>query len=398
MGWFSRFKKKFVEPVVDAVVDTIVTPIVEVTTTVIDTVYDVIVEPVVSTVSSAVTSVVEFVTEGASTLASTAVNAFIEYAPAVALDGITTFIDTYYSPNDINTSDYEPVVPQADRVQHETITSDTWSDAETTLVRDAVALGQLGYADYSDLFDAGAVDADGYVFNDAAVYDFYDWNDGLEDWTSNRFDIVRTQEATIELVYEANVTLLQNLDTSDYFISIGGTSSVEDAITDAALVFFGTTFSQFAISDIIAGFFEDDIAQDATVNLVGESLGGAEALLQYRTNPDQFDEVFAVVSAGLGGFEGTYYDRNIWDGMGDPNITEINGNDAGTDFNDLVTSLGHIGAGQTYFIEDVIQAAGNTDNEFIDSHMTDNLWASLPGGEFPELPVTDTSADTFEFV
>ncbi len=396
MGWFSRFKQKFVDPVVDAVVEIVVEPIVEVATSVVETVYEVVVEPVVD----AVTSAVAFLTDSALSFADTVSTAVIEYAPAVAYDAILSFVNTAYDDDDINVDQFKPVAPESEQVQHRTITDDVWTVEETNMVRDAVALSQVGYADLSDLIaaDTGAVDLDGYVIDQGAVFDFYDWNEGEEDWLDSQFEIIRIQEAEIELVYEANVTLLQSYETQEYFVSIGGTASIADAITDAALVFFGTTFSQFAISDIIADFFENDIAEDATVNLVGESLGGAEALLQYQSAPDLFDEVFLVNSAGLGGFEGTYYDQNMWDGTGDANITEITGDDDGTDFNDLVTSLGHIGAGQTYYVEEIVQAAGNDDNEFIDSHMNDNFWASLPGGENPELPLTDSSADVFEFV
>ena len=396
MGWFSRLKEKLVDPVVDAVVEHIIDPIVDAA----ETVYETIVEPVVSSVSSAVSEAIDFISSSASSFGSTVANAFLEFAPAVAFDAIIGFVNKVYDDDDIDVDQFEPVVPEDEQVQHRTITDDVWTEEETVIVRDAVALSRVGYADYSDLVaaDVGAVDLDGYVIDQGAIFDFYDWNTGTEDWVDNRFEVIRVQEAAVELVYEANVTLLQSYDTAEYFISIGGTANLEDAITDVALTFFGTTFSQFAIGDIIADFFANDIEQGATVNLVGESLGGAEALLQYQSEPEQFDEVFLVNSAGLGGFEGTYYDQNLWDGVGDANITEITGDDEGTDFNDFVTSLGHINAGQTFFVEEIIQAAGNNDNEFIDSHLNENFWASLPGGENPILPINDSSADVFDFV
>ncbi|MEJ6402974.1 hypothetical protein [Yoonia sp. 2307UL14-13] len=397
MGWFSWLRKKVVEPVVEAVeeaaetfVEKVIEPVVEVVTTVVDT--------VVQTVTATVDKVVDAVTE--------AVGGAIEGASEAVFEATLNVADNIfendYQPINPDLSRFEPVAALEDQVQSVTIDSNNMSAAEIVELRDATVAAQIGYADYSDLFEAGAVNIDGYVTDLDLFYAENGWLDGLVNWASDRFEIIRVlEDASSSLLggFEANVTLTQNTETGEYFIGIGGTASLGDVISDISLVLGEDTgSSEDAITGMIAQFFEDDIADGAIVNLTGHSLGGAEAVLQYRDDPDLFDHVYAIQAVGIGGFDGTFYDRNIWDGVGDANITELTGDDAGTDFNDLVTSWGHIGAGTTYHIADVITAEDDggffRDLEVADSHLIDNVWASLPGGQDPVVP---TTSDMFDF-
>lgn len=399
MGWFSWIKK---------VVDPVVTAVEEATEAFVQTV----VEPLAEAVTNVASSVWETVTKTAAGIAeavSDAVGGLVdtvsEEAFEVAINTAEHIFDNGYQPSDPDLSRFEPVVPVADQVQSMTIDSADWTTDETIEIRDAVVAAQIGYADYSELFAAGAINADGYVISTEAVYAEAGWLDGIVSWASERFEIIRIlEDASSSLLggFEANVTLTQNIVTGDYFIGIGGTNSLGDVLTDLNLVLGEDTgASEVAITDMIGQFFADDIEAGATVNLSGHSLGGAEAVLQYRDDPDMFDHVYAIQAVGIGGFDGTYYDQTIWDGMGDANITEITGDDPGTDFNDLVTYWGHIGAGTTYHVAEVENAVddGNffEDLELVDAHLLDNLWASLPGGQDPVLPVIDNGADSFDF-
>lgn len=399
MGWFSWIKK---------VVDPVVTAVEEATEAFVQTV----VEPLAEAVTNVASSVWETVTKTAAGIAeavSDAVGGLVdtvsEEAFEVAINTAEHIFDNGYQPSDPDLSRFEPVVPVADQVQSMTIDSADWTTDETIEIRDVVVAAQIGYADYSELFAAGAINADGYVISTEAVYAEAGWLDGIVSWASERFEIIRIlEDASSSLLggFEANVTLTQNIVTGDYFIGIGGTNSLGDVLTDLNLVLGEDTgASEVAITDMIGQFFADDIEAGATVNLSGHSLGGAEAVLQYRDDPDMFDHVYAIQAVGIGGFDGTYYDQTIWDGMGDANITEITGDDPGTDFNDLVTYWGHIGAGKTYHVAEVENAVddGNffEDLELVDAHLLDNLWASLPGGQDPVLPVIDNGADSFDF-
>lgn len=175
-----------------------------------------------------------------------AVDAFLEFAPEVALDGILYFVDNVYDVKDIDVSAFAPIVTEDERVEHETITSDEWTIEETIAVRDALALSQIGYVGFSDLVDecVGADDASGYLIDEDALYANHDWNDGIVTWTQDCFDIARVQEVTLDFVREANFTLVQGNETLEYYITIGGTDSLEDVVTNAALAVFGTTFSK----------------------------------------------------------------------------------------------------------------------------------------------------------
>ncbi len=400
MGWFSWIKK-VVDPVVQAVeqatevfIQTVVEPVVEAVTAAASSVWE--------AVTTTAAGIVDAVTEAVGGL----IDNVSEEAFEVAINTADHIFENGYQPNNPDLSRFEPVVPEAEQVQSTTIDSAAWTTDETTEIRDAVVVAQIGYADYSDLFAAGAINADGYVISTEAVYAEAGWLDGIVNWASERFEIIRIlEDASSSLLggFEANVTLTQNIVTGDYFVGIGGTSSFGDILSDLNLVLTEDTgASEIAITQMIGQFFADDIEDGATVNLSGHSLGGAEAVLQYRDDPDMFDHVYAIQSVGIGGFDGTYYDQEIWDGVGDANITEITGDDPGTDFNDLVTYWGHIGAGTTYHVAEVENAVddGNffEDLELVDAHLLDNLWASLPGGQDPVVPDPVMTSDGFDYV
>ena len=396
MGWFNWISK-VIDPVVNAVekvAETFVQTVIEPLSNAITSIWE--------GVTATVDKIVEVVTDVVGSLIDTSSEAAIE----AAFEIIETTFDNGFVPDNPDLSRFEPVVPEAEQVQSVTIDSADWTETETIEIRDAVVAAQIGYADYSDLLAVGAVDIDGYVIDSGALYEQAGWLDGIVDWASERFDIIRVlEDASSSLLagFEANVTLLQNNATNEYFIAAGGTNSFGDVQSDINLIFSEDTgASEDAISGIINTFFEDDIADDAVVNLAGHSLGGAEVVLQYRDDPDLFDHVYAIQAVGIGGFDGTFYDQNIWDGVGDANITEITGFDDDTDFNDLVTSFGHIGAGQTFNVAEVVNAVDEedffSDLELVDSHLLDNLWASLPGGQNPNIPDPEVSTDIFDFV
>ena len=365
-------------------------------------------DPVTDAVDATTNFVQDRIFDPIADAATDATGWVIDETSEAAIKALMTGLDdTFkgpYRPIDRNLSRFDTVADEADQKQAETINSEDWTADQTIEIRDAVVAAQLGYSDHSDLFDAGAVDADGYVIDVDQLYETGDWNAGLSLWAEERFEVIRVLEEEDNLFsgYEANVTLLLNTAEDEYYISVGGTNSIGDTFSDISLVLSEDTgASEEAISEIIDQLFADDIPDGATVNLAGHSLGGAEVVLQYRENSEAFDDVYAVQAVGIGGFDGTYYDREIWDGVGDANITEITGDDAGTDFNDLVVSWGHIGAGQTFHVEDVNLASDGSDFfsdlDLVDSHLLDNLWASLPGGETPDLPAMDTTADAFLF-
>jgi hypothetical protein len=383
VGLFNWIKEKIIEPVID------------VAEAAVDFVVDKVVTPVIDTVTDSALKAVGDLADQAG-----------EAAVDVVLDTLDHTFDNGYVPIDPDFSRFEPVVTETGQVQSTTIDSADWTETETVEIRDALVAAQIGYSDYTDLLAAGAVDIDGYVIDSEILLEESGWLDGIDGWIDDRFEIIRVLEDSSSSFiggFEANVTLAENVETGEFFIAIGGTNSLGDVATDISLVLSeDTAGSQDAIADLIDDFFENDIDAGAFVNIVGHSLGGAEAVLQYRDNPDLFDHVYAVQSVGIGGVDGTFFDQNIWDGVGDENVTEITGFDDGSDFNDLVTFWGHIGAGQTYNVADVVNADDEADFfrdlEFVDSHLLDNLWASLPGGQDPELPDTFIPADSFDFV
>lgn len=422
MGWFSKLFKKIVAPIVEPIVK-LVTPIVEpvikvlapVVTAVVKPIVDAVAEPIVKigesifkgidsklvqpildAVDSAVTGAFDFVSKSVNAIATGVIEAAIKLAPTVAFELISYLVDKKFDPKWVNVDDFKPV-KGAVLVQHETVSVNKWTADEIDMVRDVTALTQAGFADLSDLsaLPVKPVDAKGYITNTSAFFASVNWHSGIERWVQEKFDFIRVQEATISPLFEANVSLLREKATGEYTITIGGTASISDIVTDAVLTFAGTTPGTKAIAKIIADFFKNDIVggKDAHVNLMGTSLGGAEARLQYQAAPDLFDKVFLMLSAGIGGIAGTHYDRNMWKGVGDAKITEVNGNEAGTDANDFVTALGHIGAGKTYFIDDLARSSEHAANPFSDPHLNHNFWASIPGGEYP----TTSTVDAFIF-
>lgn len=405
MGWFSRWVKKVTEPVIKLVVEPIIEIVVEpivqhVITPVISFVETTIITPVVETLSTAVSSAVDFISNGAASLADTVVDLAIKYVPAIALEALKHWVNNEYDPGNADFEAFKPV-DGAELKKHEEIYLQDWTDEDVTLARDVIALTQVAFADFTELFasDVAAVNSEGLVVDQDALYNYENWHTGIESWVQDRYEIIRVKEATLDPLYEANVVLFQNKVNGDYTIGIGGTDGPNDLVTDLVLTLFGETPGKNGVTDIIDGFFANDIlgGVDATVNLVGASLGGAEALLQYRENPHYFDDVFVLVSAGLGGVAGTYYDQNEWDRMGDANITEFNEDDGEVDANDFVTSLGHVGAGTSYLLNEVVDSTEFESSPLVNSHLNHNLWASLPGGEYPDLPVTETSEDVFVF-
>lgn len=416
MGWFSWIRKKVIEPVVEAVVEPIVEavvepivthviePVVTAVTDFVDTVNETVITPIVDYAVAAFETAKDYVVTEVTKLAFDVVDGITNAAFQKVIEIWNNAVDRVGPTIE---TDFAQFAPVGETVQHTTIsTNDISAEVEVEL-RDAIVSSQVGHADYDVFLAAGAIDADGYVLDEALFYETADWYVPLEDWAAARFDVVRVLEAESDFfipTFEANVALMHNVVTDIYFISVGGTQGIADIITDINLVVAGDTGdSADAISGLIESFYLDgDIPADASVVLSGMSLGGAEVLQQYRLDPDAYDHVYAITSAGLGGIEGTYYDNEVWDGMGDENITEINGDDPGYDFNDLVTSLGHIGAGQTYFIDEIIQAPGDipiqAQIEAGDSHNLGNIFASLPSGATPDIPLTDMGEDAFLFV
>lgn len=411
MGWFSWFRKKVVKPVVETVVEVVNTVIVEPiiehvvepVVTVVTEIAEAVVPPIIDVVQSGFAVAKDYVITQATKLAFAVANGVTDVAFKTMIDIWDTAVDKIGPKLDADYTEFE-VVGQA--VAHVTYdTADISVETEVEL-RDAIVTAQVGHADYDVFLDAGAIDADGYVTDEVLFYETGEWYAPLENWAEQRFDVIRVVEANSDFfipTYESNVVLMQNVVDDTYYIAVGGTVGLADIITDINLVIEGTTGdSVAAISGIIDMLFEEDIPENASVVLSGMSLGGAEVVLQYRNNPEAFDHVYAISSAGLGGIKGTYYDENVWDGMGDEKITEINGDDPGYDFNDLVTSLGHVGAGQTYFIDEIIQAPGDiqltAQLEVGDTHNLGNIFASLPNGATSDVPLGDTAEDAFMFV
>ena len=408
MGWFSWIRKKVVEPIVEVVIEpivqTVITHVVEPVTTAVGSIVDAVVTPVVAYVGQTFEAARDYVVAEVTKLAFDVVDGVTDTAFRKLIDIWDSAVDRIGPEIETDFSQFAPV---GNTVEHvEISTNDISTEVEVEL-RDAIVSSQVGHADYDVFLAAGAIDADGYVLDEALFYETGEWYAPLEDWAEARFDVIRVLEADSDFfipTFEANVALMYNVETDTYFISVGGTVGVADIITDINLVVAGDTGDSIdAISGLIDMFFEDgDIPADASVVLSGMSLGGAEVVQQYRLNPDAYDHVYAITSAGIGGIEGTYYDLEEWDQMGDEKITEINGDDPGFDFNDLVTSLGHIGAGRTYFIDEIIQAPGDiplqAQIEAGDSHNLGNIFASLPSGATPDIPLTETAEDVFMFV
>ena len=203
MGWFNWISK-VIDPVVNAaekVTEAFVQTVIEPLSNVITSIWD--------GVTATVDKIVEVVTDAVGSVIDTSSEVAIE----AAFEIIETAFDNGFVPDNPDLSRFEPVVPEAEQVQSVTIDSADWTETETIEIRDAVVAAQIGYADYSDLLAVGAVDIDGYVIDSGVLYEQAGWLDGIVDWASERFDIIRVlEDASSSLLagFEANVTLLQN--------------------------------------------------------------------------------------------------------------------------------------------------------------------------------------------
>ncbi len=284
----------------------------------------------------------------------------------------------------------------SEEVVQECITLEQCTSADIDLMKDVIVAARTGYLDYSVLKRHGYVDSDGYVLDSDALYDswllqagFWGGNgtgsyfsDEELAWGQENFEVIRVLEATngwFQLPYEVNLSLLQDKDTGDYTISLAGTSvlSIGDWFTNLGNTFGVTTPHYKAESKLIDRLFEEDIEEGATVDIVGYSMGGTQAMLQYYRTPDLYDDVYAIQPQGLDGLAGTLYDDFLWDGMGDDNITAIMSDEKGFDFNDIVTNIGHIPAGTIY---DVTVDDGNNDgffDNFLESHYLEDVWDAV---------------------
>ena len=392
MKWLKRIVKKvIVEPIEAVVIKPIVEYVVEpITEHVIEPFVDNILEPIVDSLSSNLNGLIDNV----GSLLGAAGDSFQKFlakcseivTSEILIDALKYIVEKGSDWLVSFASSFVPV-DGAELKQHETIYVDDWSNSELHTVRDVVALTQVAFADFSELHEKKAVDSDGKVIDESLIYAYEEWHTGIESWVQDGFEILRVKE-TSGCLFEVNVVLFKSKEAGkdEYTIGIGGTDGIIDVLTDFHLGFLGGTPGNGAISDIIDGFFQNDIVlgEETPVDLVGVSLGGAEALQQYIKTPDLFDDVFVFNSAGLGGVPGTFYDTFIWDGIGDSKITEINSNDPDEyfDVNDLVTMGGFIGAGQTFEIGAVNASTEIPTNELMDSHQNHAFWASLPGGEY----------------
>lgn len=333
-----------------------------------------------------------------------------EATAAGLMRGLDQQFRNNYQPEDSNLSRFEPVVPESEQV-HQVIKADTsLTQSELNETRDAMIASRIGYADHSELRDKGVLDGQGYVVNEAAFYreaavktslplTGENWSQSEIAWAQENFEVIRVLEQSGGSQfggYEANVTLMKHTKTGEYFISVGGTDSVADALTDFNLIVNADTGpSRAAIRGMINTMLREDVPADAVVNLSGHSLGGAEVIQQYRDTPHRFDHVYALNAVGTGGFDGTYYENYVWDKKGDPNVTEIRGDDAGTDFNDLVNYWGVIGAGRVIDLGDIPNVGESEvfgpDLELLDAHLLGNMWAALPQNGRPD-PVSGGSA------
>lgn len=272
------------------------------------------------------------------------------------------------------------------------ITLEQCDTADIDLMKDLVVAARLGFLDYSDLKRKGYVDSDGYVLDSDALYESSLLKSGYfgptsfsnEElaWGQENFEIIRVLEATngwFQLPYEVNLSLLQHQDSGDYVISLAGTrmTSIGDWFTNLGNTLGLTTPHYKKESQLIDQLFEDDIEEGASVSIVGYSMGGTEAMLQYYRTPDLYDNVYAIQPQGLDGLRGTLYDDFCWDGRGDNKITAIMSDEKGFDFNDIVTKTGHIPAGTVY---DVTVDDGNNNGffgNFVESHILTDVWDAV---------------------
>ncbi len=326
--------------------------------------------------------------------------------PLAILNGLTDFsigtvkasFDAYFWTRNATeqTLDFLGVIDQDEKYarfeavgetkQQDTITQDELTGGDIEFLKDSISAARHGYLDESQLKRKGLLDKDGYVLDSKAIYQLNPgrWEETELTWAEREFDLIRVREKEGfvfgEGPYQANVALLQNVETGEYAISVGGTNSIADVNTDIwGLVFAGNTLGHGrAVTSIIDEFFAEDIPEGASVDIFGHSLGGGEALLQYRQTPERFDDVVVLQAVGIGGQDGTYYDQFVFDGQGDENIIEIFGDDPDNDFNDAVTYWGHVGAGTVY---DLTEVGSDGGIELLDSHLLEGVWNALPQEE-----------------
>ncbi len=278
-------------------------------------------------------------------------------------------------------------------VPQEYIKLNDFTDVDILLIKDLIVAARTGYMDYSVLKTFGYVDCDGYVKDSDALYDSWllqagfwglmgsgsNFSDKEIDWGKENFEIIRVLEANnglFEYPYEVNLSLLQDKDNGDYIISLAGSTSSwpADWFTNLGNVFSIITPHYEKEAELIDLLFEEDIEPNATVNLVGYSLGGHEAMLQYYRTPDLYEDVYAIQPHALGGLNGMIYNEFFWDDTGDEKITAIISDEDGFDFNDMAIKSGHIPAGTVY---DITVNDGNNDgffDNFIESHTLADAW------------------------
>ncbi len=290
---------------------------------------------------------------------------------------------------------YERFDAPRDAVAQQTVSGSEMDAGDLDAVRDGLVSARFGYFDQSDLTACGALDADGYVQDLELVYELAgrqtllpvqqaeNWSQAEISYARSNFEIVRVLEEGIPGIYQANVTLLRDLETDEYTISVGGTDTLEDVATDV-FVFFAddTGLHGKAVQRLVDQLRAEDIPDGATVNLAGHSLGSGAVLELYHDDPDAYGTVFSVQGLGYGGEEGAYYREHEWDGTGDANIVEIQVRDDDADFNTAVDYYGHVGAGTVYDLFDIFVNVGESDvfgpnTEMFDSHLLGNAWASV---------------------
>ncbi len=300
-------------------------------------------------------------------------------------------------PEDTHLSDWvcppremEDYIP-GQAVEQRVITLDEITNTDIELIKDLIVASRTGYLDYSTLKFFGYVDSKGYVKNSDALYDSWllqtkipnlenaNFSDAEVAWGQENFEIIRVLESNSRpfsaMPYEVNLSLLKDVDTGDYLISIGGTNpyGYSDWFTNLANCVFRETPHFKKESELIDQLFREDIEEGATVNILGHSLGGTEAMLQYYRTPDAYENVYALQPQALDGLRGIIQSQFNWDGTGDDKITAILSDEKTIDFNDFVTKNGHVPAGTIYDVTVEDKGIGLF-NDFFESHMLADIW------------------------
>ncbi len=271
---------------------------------------------------------------------------------------------------------------------------------DVDLVKDMLVAARAGYFDYSVLRKYGYVDSNGYVKDSDALFDshllqagFWGKNasasyfsDEEISWGKENFEIIRVLEGKnswFQLPFEVNLSLLQDKQSGDYIISLAGTNSlsISDWLTNLGNILGKETNYFKKETQLIDKLFKDDIEDGADVDLVGHSLGGREALLQYNKTPDRYDDIY-VLQPHLGGLKGIENADDYWNGKASEKITAIMSDEEGFDFNELVTYGGKLPADKVY---DLTQNDGNNDgfwDNFVESHGLSDMWDAVSGVSF----------------